>query len=509
MARLMSEAPSAPIVILMGRSAYAREMARIYVDAFGRQNLRIVEEVPSASTKLIKFLRARIRNRGLLSALDAVALRILMVLHRSRQERFVISPDLTVNHVDDPAVAELVMREHARIVILDVCSLLSAEQIARIRVPIINVHNGIAPRYRGAGNLWALAEDNPGMIGATLHWVDAGVHTGTRLSVARFDPVKEVIPFSDVDLEAFKRGAQLAVDFVRTGEGQIPPECSVLPDRYYPFPGLTDWLRARRNFHRRAKRRADAPIEHAWQTSFKERAADKTLTVPEKLHWSDTASVGWRDAAIADIVRQNLPPHGLVLDLGCGDARLAEQFGDSYVGCDYSESTLRLAPPGVRCVVASAGALPFCSEVFDVSLAVGLLACIEDAQSVADELLRVTRAGGTIVINTLRQFSRAELLVVAAASLFSPTRLALVRAIWRREHGVVRGGTLVGRRYSVGELRRLFPRGTGILSIAYHGAKGFVPFAREITVSFRVPQPRSANKTRSPQAAGSTGTGQT
>ena len=493
----MSEAPNAPIVVLMGRSGYAREIARVYVDAFGRQNVRIIEEVPSAPTALTKFLHAHMRNRGLLSALDAIALRILMMLHSARCGHFAITPDMAVKHADDPAIADLVKRERARLVVLCICSVLCEGQISRIGVPIINVHNGIAPRYRGSGNLWALAEDNPGMIGATLHRVDAGDDADTRLSIARFDPVKEEIPFSDVDLEAFKRGAQLAVDFVRTGKRQIPPECSALPDRHYPFPGLIDWLRARRNFHRRAKRRADASIEHAWQMSFKERAADKTLTVPEKLHWSDTASVGWRDAAIADIVRQNLPPHGLVLDLGCGDARLAKQFGGSYVGCDYSESTLRLAPSGVRCVVASAGALPFCSKVFDVSLAVGLLACIEDAQSVADELLRVTRAGGTIVINTLRQFSRAELLVVATASLFSPTRLALVWAIWQRKHGVVRGGTLVGRRFSVGELRRLFPPGTEILFIAYHGAKGLVPFAREITASFRVPDPRSASKARS------------
>lgn len=53
----------------------------------------------------------------------------------------------------------------------------------------INIHMGISPYYRGSStNFWALADDNPHLVGATVHRLSAGVdvgdilfHVGTRL----------------------------------------------------------------------------------------------------------------------------------------------------------------------------------------------------------------------------------------------------------------------------------------------------------------------------------------
>jgi SAM-dependent methyltransferase len=184
-----------------------------------------------------------------------------------------------------------------------------------------------------------------------------------------------------------------------------------------------------------------------------------------------------------------------VLDVGCGDARLASKFGDAiYVGADFSEQTLRLAPTGTRLVAAGAGALPFAGGTFDLTLASGLLQHLEDAQAAADELWRVTGPGGVVVVNTLRQYSRLELAVIAVASLFSPQRLALVGAIWQRKHGLTRTGALVARRYTLGELRRLWPRNAKLLSLTYHGPLPGPLFAREITMSFRVEPPRRGKR---------------
>jgi SAM-dependent methyltransferase len=480
----MSERSAFPIVIVTGRSPSAREMVGIYVKAFGRANLRIVEERPPGFSKLFRFLRARIRNRGVLSALDAMALRAVMGFFPAPRIEEVV-PDLVVAHANDPGIAALVKREGVGLVVLSICSLLNADQIARIGVPIINVHNGITPRYRGAGNLWALAEGRLDCIGATLHRVDAGVDTGARIAIARVDPIRESIPFVEIDAEAFRRGARLAVAFVEGQGGDGLVDYAVLPDRYYPFPGLFDWLRARENFRRGL--RASIRVEETWQDSFQRRAVDDSLSITERLHWSDTASIAWRDGAALALLRRHFGAARVVLDVGCGDARLAPALGAGYVGCDFSEETLRLAPPGNRLCAAAAGALPFRGAVFDATLAVGLLQHLDDVQSAADELLRVTRAGGGIVLNTLRQFSRLELMVIALASVFSPSRLALVAAIWRRQHGVVRGGGLVARRYRLSELRRLFPRKARILEVRYHGGLLGPLFAREITLVAKTP----------------------
>jgi methionyl-tRNA formyltransferase len=50
------------------------------------------------------------------------------------------------------------------------------------------MHAGITPRYRGVhGGYWALAEDNPHLVGTTVHFVDTGIDTGGILDQAFFE----------------------------------------------------------------------------------------------------------------------------------------------------------------------------------------------------------------------------------------------------------------------------------------------------------------------------------
>jgi folate-dependent phosphoribosylglycinamide formyltransferase PurN len=51
---------------------------------------------------------------------------------------------------------------------------------------IINIHLGLSPYYRGAGtNFWPLVNREPEYVGATIHYLDAGIDTGPILSHAR------------------------------------------------------------------------------------------------------------------------------------------------------------------------------------------------------------------------------------------------------------------------------------------------------------------------------------
>lgn len=43
----------------------------------------------------------------------------------------------------------------------------------------INLHMGISPQYRGVGcNFWALYDENPHLVGATIHYLDEGLDSG-------------------------------------------------------------------------------------------------------------------------------------------------------------------------------------------------------------------------------------------------------------------------------------------------------------------------------------------
>jgi len=51
---------------------------------------------------------------------------------------------------------------------------------------IINLHLGLSPYYRGAGtNFWPLVNREPEYVGATIHYLDAGIDTGPIIAHAR------------------------------------------------------------------------------------------------------------------------------------------------------------------------------------------------------------------------------------------------------------------------------------------------------------------------------------
>ena len=51
---------------------------------------------------------------------------------------------------------------------------------------IINLHLGLSPYYRGAGtNFWPLVNREPEYVGATIHYLDAGIDTGPIIAHVR------------------------------------------------------------------------------------------------------------------------------------------------------------------------------------------------------------------------------------------------------------------------------------------------------------------------------------
>jgi folate-dependent phosphoribosylglycinamide formyltransferase PurN len=51
---------------------------------------------------------------------------------------------------------------------------------------IINIHLGLSPYYRGAGtNFWPLVNREPEYVGATIHYLDAGIDTGPMIAQVR------------------------------------------------------------------------------------------------------------------------------------------------------------------------------------------------------------------------------------------------------------------------------------------------------------------------------------
>lgn len=84
---------------------------------------------------------------------------------------------------------ELVTQYKPDLVLLSGTRILSKETISAISCPIVNLHAGITPLYRGVhGAYWAISENDPGNCGVTLHFVDAGIDTGQIISQQVISP---------------------------------------------------------------------------------------------------------------------------------------------------------------------------------------------------------------------------------------------------------------------------------------------------------------------------------
>lgn len=259
--------PTQPIAIVTGSSTLARMIIARYRKHLGDENLIVIEERPPVLFALKRFARRRLKARGMLSLVDALISRVWQgIVHRFSifgSDVPMPEPTLVVANVNEPAVAAHFRTHDVRLVILNLCSVISASQLEAIDRPVINVHPGINPRYRGAGNVWALSEKRLDLVGATVHEVDVGIDTGKVLGYIRIDPVSEDMGVEDTVVAAQIAGADLAIAFLRgLPLPPIPDEFRSLESRFYGYPGMTTWLRAWFNLRLARRARGDCANSH-------------------------------------------------------------------------------------------------------------------------------------------------------------------------------------------------------------------------------------------------------
>lgn len=85
-----------------------------------------------------------------------------------------------------PDVVAAMRNARPDVVLVFGTGILKAELIDSFAGRIINLHLGLSPYYRGAGtNFWPLVNREPEYVGATIHYLDAGIDTGPMLAHVR------------------------------------------------------------------------------------------------------------------------------------------------------------------------------------------------------------------------------------------------------------------------------------------------------------------------------------
>jgi folate-dependent phosphoribosylglycinamide formyltransferase PurN len=189
-----------PAVVLLGdRSAETASVAHALSTHLGdRARLTVVLE---KSPSRFALARRRARRLGWWTVAGQVAFvgLVMPLLRRGGQQRarqlaadndLDLSPvqhPVLVGSVNDQGTATLLARAEPAVVVVHGTRIISRALLDAIDVPVINIHAGVTPRYRGVhGGYWALREGRPDLAGSTVHLVDPGIDTGDILAQATF-----------------------------------------------------------------------------------------------------------------------------------------------------------------------------------------------------------------------------------------------------------------------------------------------------------------------------------
>jgi ubiquinone/menaquinone biosynthesis C-methylase UbiE len=142
-----------------------------------------------------------------------------------------------------------------------------------------------------------------------------------------------------------------------------------------------------------------------WKQYFDQKASTHGASVKSSDYFDDSSFFVQRDHLLNWIG----PLAGKkILDAGCGVGAFSEPWvADNEVfGVDYSAKSLEFAAGrGLRTLTGDLSALPFEAGMFDLVVCIGVIQLIENYQPVVAELARVTKPGGTLLIQTLHRGS--------------------------------------------------------------------------------------------------------
>lgn len=154
----------------------------------------IIED--SVSTK--NLLKRRVKKLGLVTVAGQVLFMVLIVpfLKKSSANRkkeileeygasvdsssMMASDPVFVKSVNDRECIEALKKIDPDIVVVNGTRIISEEVLNSTDAKFVNLHAGITPKYRGShGAYWALYNNDEKNAGATVHFVDKGIDTGS------------------------------------------------------------------------------------------------------------------------------------------------------------------------------------------------------------------------------------------------------------------------------------------------------------------------------------------
>lgn len=205
------------------------------------------------------FLRRRIKSIGIVKTIGQILfLPVQSFIHRkSRKLIATICEEASLNldecrnrftlntrSINSPDCLKIVKNISPNLIIINGVSILSDETIKSFAVPILNLHCGITPDYRGVhGGYWALAMGDKENAGVTIHVVDAGIDTGAILYQRRmyYSQMDNICTYP---YRQYSVGIPLMLEAISDflGEQVCPVEIKMRESRLWTHPTIFEYL---------------------------------------------------------------------------------------------------------------------------------------------------------------------------------------------------------------------------------------------------------------------------
>ena len=190
------------IVMLIGQSDFAKIV-------YNRLKLTndisyVIREIPKNKKSILKF---RLKKFGMIKFIGQILFilysKLLRILSKKRISNIknifkldTCSIDnkllFTTNSINTSKVEEKLKEIDYDIVIVVGTGIIKKNILSLINKPIINVHVGITPKYRGVhGAYWALVNNDSENCGVTIHFIDEGIDTGKVISQQNISITKD------------------------------------------------------------------------------------------------------------------------------------------------------------------------------------------------------------------------------------------------------------------------------------------------------------------------------
>lgn len=240
------------IVLLCSDGDSTRAVYRALEDEFGEVVVIMEDDVPRST-----FLRRRVKKLGLLPVFGQLLFMLLVVptLRTASKKRLgELKSELKIADLEHVVRIDSVNSEAGRaalkkagphVVVVNGTRIIGKQTLESVTAKFINMHAGITPLYRGVhGGYWALAENNPHLVGTTVHFVDTGIDTGSIIEQAFFE-VNDADSFVTYPYLHTKAGIEVllrAVHSALTGNLESRESTLNLPSKLRHHPTIWTYL---------------------------------------------------------------------------------------------------------------------------------------------------------------------------------------------------------------------------------------------------------------------------